>query len=103
MSSTTAEYRITGIAVTTTAKSKAFRLHAEQELRRRLRTLSGTLSQKGGAEAAEFHLVAGDRAIVFTVEQETAVVITQMHSHPDYANQAEYHQISPGRFDIQIP
>ena len=96
-----AEFRIEEIAITTTAASKAFRLCSQRELRRRVRQLDGTLYRKGWPPGCEFHLVAGNHAIVFTVEDDEAVIITQMHRHADYRSAEEYHPIDPARFDIQ--
>ena len=78
------EFRIEKVVITTTAALKTFRLCSKRELRRRVRQLDGTLYRKGWPPAYEFHLVAGDHAIVFTVEDGEAVIITQMHRRADY-------------------
>jgi hypothetical protein len=103
MSQSSPVYDIDEIVVTTTAKSKAFRLYREYELRRRIKVLQGRIWRKGGPEADEFHLVSAGRSIVFTVEDGTIVVITQMHSHPNYRREAEYKEIKSHSFNIQIP
>lgn len=96
-------HEITEIAVTTTAKSKAFRMNSEWELRQRVRRVQGRLWEKRGTYASEFHLLTSDDlAIVVSVKDGTAVVITQMHQHPDYHYDERFVRTSSSEWVIQI-
>ena len=80
------------VTLTLKAREKAHRLYNEYELRDRVSDECGTLFRKG--ESNEYHLVEGNRVIVVVVENDgSRTVITQMHTHPDYHDEALYQQV----------
>lgn len=96
-------HEITKIAVTTTAKSKAYRMYSEWELSRRIRRVQGRLWRKRGTHAAEYHLLTSDDlAIVVSVEDGTAVMITQMHQHPDYHRDDRFERASNSDWQVAL-
>jgi len=79
------------IVITHTAKSKAFRLRSERQLRSHVRNQPGAVYRKGDSD--EYHVVKDGQAIVVVVEPEKYVVVTQMHSHPDYTHERLYQEV----------
>lgn len=76
------------VIVTPTAKSKAFRMipsaQIEVMVARGLKGKHrGRIYRRG--DSNEYHLIAGDYAIVTRIDPDgTVVVVTQMHQHHDY-------------------
>lgn len=82
------------VAVTATAKSKAFRLFPARELREiAQRAWHGDCRVFRKGESDEFHAVVDGYAVVLRPEDGTLVVITQMHAHPDYDGEATYQYV----------
>jgi hypothetical protein len=79
------------IVITHTAKSKAFRLRSERQLRNHVRNQPGAVYRKGDSD--EYHVVKDGQAIVVVVEPEKYVVVTQMHDHPDYTHERLYQEV----------
>jgi hypothetical protein len=74
------------VAVTDTAKSKAFRMSSTEEVKNRVRDLDGDLVYN--SEEDFYYLVYQKQyktvVLALSVENGSVVVVTQMHDHDDF-------------------
>ncbi len=86
------------IDITPTAKSKAYRLLDENFLRNAVRRgLRGhaRIYRKGSRNngGGEYHILCYDCTVVVRLDDDTAIVVTQMHQHPDYTASKTYTEV----------